>query len=207
MILNRGLRRRKLSAGVSFINYSTSIFDTIVIPANSQVGDIALLGDFVGNLFVTVTRLSPSGWTQLASNGSLSRTGLTVSYKILTSGQPGSTITGQNGFINSKVMLIFRLNSGSITSVATPYNQITCSTGNPTDHTVPVATQPCIVAAFNASEATPASWASTSPTPDQDYTAVYIRGSSWLNPQQSVAVTMNDLGAHNEFWAGSLELS
>ena len=85
-------------------------FATITIPATAAVGDIAILFDRQNSTSNT-TAATPSGWTQIttalsATTGS-NRLRITISYRILTAGQPGSTITGQ-GSIARKIMVVYR---------------------------------------------------------------------------------------------------
>lgn len=106
--------------------------ETITIQANAQVGDIAVLHDCAVG---TSSAVIPSGWTSLGGvvSGNIR---VNNSYRILTSGQPGSTITGQNGSTrNRKIMTIIRPRL-PIASV-TPLGWTTrATTGTPTDITL-----------------------------------------------------------------------
>jgi len=83
---------------------------TIDIQSNAQVGDLAILADMATGSSSAVV---PSGWTSLGGTTGTGDGGIAIrlqcSYRILTAGQPGSTITGLNGATrNRKIMAIVR---------------------------------------------------------------------------------------------------
>jgi hypothetical protein len=112
---------------LSFVASATSTASTITIPATATTGDIAVLFD----TSTTTTLTVPSGWSQ---NNSASTSGIrtTYSYRVLTSGQAGTSVTGMAG-TTRKVMLVFRASSsynqlsgysnGSQPTTAAPSNQ------------------------------------------------------------------------------------
>ena len=84
----------------------------ITIPAAAQAGDIAILFDRQNS--TSSTQVTPSGWTQI-TNALSAVTGanqlrITISYRILTAGQPGTAITGQ-GSTARKIMAVYRPNA------------------------------------------------------------------------------------------------
>ena len=132
---------------------SVSLAATITISANTQVGDIAVLFDTSTN----TTDVTPSGWTSI--NGATT-TGIrtNISYKVLTSGDPGSTITGMAG-TTRKTMVVFRAvgNTAPTVSLSTPSSQAT--TAAPTGQTITAGgsgTQSIYFAAYG--------WTTTLPT-------------------------------------------
>jgi hypothetical protein len=84
-------------------------FATITIPATAAVGDIAILFDRQNS--TSSTQVTPSGWTQITTALSAvtgaNQLRITISYRILTAGQPGSQITGQ-GSVARKIMVVYR---------------------------------------------------------------------------------------------------
>jgi hypothetical protein len=111
------------------LNPANSTATTITIPADALVGDIAILSDSSTTTTLTV----PSGWTQIST---ATTTGIrtTVSYRVLTSGDPGSSVTGMAG-TTRKVMKILRPSASNYTlSLSTPTTQAT--TAAPTAQTI-----------------------------------------------------------------------
>jgi hypothetical protein len=87
----------------------TTSSSAITIPATAAVGDIAILFDRQNS--TGQAQVTPSGWTQIttalsATTGS-NRLRITISYRILTAGQPGTSITGQ-GSVARKIMVVYR---------------------------------------------------------------------------------------------------
>lgn len=115
---------------------------SITIPAEAQVGDIAVLLSYCRGLASTGGN-APAGWTKITdlTQGS-SSTGIRAlaAYKVLVSGDPGSTITGliYGGQAEAQHVRIYRKydpgNVGSGVQVSTPSAQGT--TGTPTNQTI-----------------------------------------------------------------------
>jgi hypothetical protein len=77
---------------------------TITIPAAAQVGDLCVLYDVTA---VNDANVTPAGWTSIISDNNTFENNF--SYRVLTSGEPGSSVTGQNGGQYSvKIMMVFR---------------------------------------------------------------------------------------------------
>ena len=116
--------------GLSFVVSATSTTGSITIPATTRVGDIVILAD----TSTTVTDTLPSGFTRISG---VTTTGIrtNISYRILTAGQPGSTITGMAG-TTRKVLLSFREQSTTTPTltITTPTTQAT--TAAPTTQTI-----------------------------------------------------------------------
>jgi hypothetical protein len=105
-------------------------FTTITIPATAAAGDIAILFDRQNS--TSSTQVTPSGWTQITTALSAA-TGpnqlrITISYRILTAGQPGSQITGQ-GSVARKIMVVYRP-STAITTATVLTNSSAVSTNS-----------------------------------------------------------------------------
>jgi hypothetical protein len=97
----------------TFVDYGSSTDSaSVTIPVSAQTGDIAVLFDSTA----TGAPALPSGWTSIYSNDATFE--VTVSYKILASGEPGTTITGHSSNLTYalKQILIFRP-SNSISTV------------------------------------------------------------------------------------------
>jgi hypothetical protein len=136
----------------SFVASSfTSGSSTITIPATAQVGDIAVLFDTqaLGSL------ATPSGWTQIANTNSTFED--VLSYRLLTAGNPGSSVTGMsNTQYMNKIMLVFRP-STSISSVSiTSLNNSGETSAQPTNQTVSATTPSIIIGAIGAYGSSPA---------------------------------------------------
>jgi hypothetical protein len=152
---------------LSFVASATSTSNTITIPASSQAGDVAILFDdaFGGS---TPSDVVPTGWTGIITEIRSGAARVRISYKILQSGDPGASISGLNSDVEDKVMLVFRLSTGPITTVsAEDWAVQLVATGTPSDQTVNASTDgtaPLVV--FGMALATGSTAAFTSPAFD-----------------------------------------
>jgi hypothetical protein len=211
MILIHKLKRVQHIASVSYVATATSSSANITIPSSAAVGDIAVLIDESAKLIGTVTGKVPTNWTQLKYLSPATNTKYYVSYKILVSGDPDSSIAGMSDSYNSKVMFVFRLSSGSVSAVNVAYNEGNTTSGNPTDYTTPVGVEPYIVVAgVGGGTGTGVNWTSLTPSANGSQVQGYIRGAYWVfNGSDGVAVAevMGDWGTHTESSIHLLELS
>jgi hypothetical protein len=99
---------------------SSTANSSIVIPAAAQAGDIAVLFDRQNT--TTSGFVTPTGWTTIANrfNGGNKSN---ISYKVLTAGDPGLSITGQ-GTTARKIMVVYRPSE--------PINSVTVVTNSQT---------------------------------------------------------------------------
>lgn len=196
---------------VSYVATATSASGSITIPASAQVGDLAVLIDESAKLFGTVTGRVPSGWTQLKYLSPASNTKYYTSYKVLVSDDPGASISGMDDSYDSKVMFVFRLSSGAISAVNVAYNEGNTTSGNPTDYTAPISTEPyVVVAGVGGGTGTGVDWTSLTPSADGSQVQGYIRGAYWCfngTAGSTVAEVMGDWGTHTESSIHVLELS
>jgi hypothetical protein len=133
---------------VSLINAAVATTTTIAIPAYAMTDDYAILFD----RSTTVTDVTPSGWISI-SKASTSGIRSNISYKKLTSGDLGTTITGMAGTVR-KTLVIVRPNAPvSSVSLSTPAAQAT--TAAPTNQTISMSgqTQPIMGFAHYAATA------------------------------------------------------
>ena len=97
-------------SSLTFVDSTTGSSSTIVVPATAQAGDVGLL--FQRAADSGTGSVTPSGWTTITDGvGGAQSTRCMVSFKILTSGDPGATLTGMNSGFNTKAIAIFRPNS------------------------------------------------------------------------------------------------
>ena len=132
----------------TYVGAGTSTAVTVTIPATAAVGDLAILYDNVQNSSSTIpTSVTPAGWTAVRSDTVYDSSfpisfRCNVSIKILTSGEPGSTVTGMNAQYNDKQILVFRhnrtINNATVyslageASVSAPANQTLTLSAGPT---------------------------------------------------------------------------
>lgn len=215
-MLGHRLRRAPYSAppggaSVTHVATATSSSGSITIPSSAQAGDLAVLCDESAKLFGTVANVVPTGFTLLKYLSPYSAVKYNASYKILISGDPGSSITGMNDTYNNKVLFVFRLASGPITTVTVAYNDGYTTTGNPTDMTAPAGTEPYVVVAGVAGgTGTGANWTSLTPAADGSQLQEYLRAAYWLfngTAGTAVAAVMGDWGSHTEVSLHALEVS
>lgn len=148
-------------------NAANSGSTTITIPATAAVGDLAILFDFAWSGSTSVTEVVPTNWTKISgvvvTVGDRSRG--TISYRVLQSGEPGSSVTGQtssggpNG--RSKVMLIFRPDA-TIKTLTIGSNNAENTGSDPSSQAVSAATYSIILGAKGSREGVP-SWTTESP--------------------------------------------
>jgi hypothetical protein len=108
---------------------TTSNF-TITIPATAAVGDIAILFDRQNT--PSAGFVTPTGWTTIATRF-VSTNKVNISYKVLTAGDPGLTITGQ-GTTARKIMAVYRpsqpINSVTVVTNSQGGNTSATTTGS-----------------------------------------------------------------------------
>lgn len=197
----------QLLTPVAVVGSNTS---TITIPASAQAGDLAVMYDFaLGTIFAPASAV-PSGWTSpIDEPASLMRGA--VSYRILTSGNPGSTIAGMNGAgRNRKIMRVLRGGSPVTSVTAGDWTQDLSPGGvGPLTVTAAPAATPLIVIAFAASENDVDSFAS-SPAFDT-VNGVSVTRSGYKNYASGTAsnhtINSADRGDSNGLSAGYFQIS
>lgn len=118
---------------IAFFASSTSSGANITAPANIIAGDIIVLADFADNGSGIPSKVIPTGFTEISSQGLTDSRG-TLSYKLAAGTEGSSSITGQNGdFTNNKVMCVFRAYASSLTLGGAIG---TISDGNPSGQTI-----------------------------------------------------------------------
>lgn len=123
---------------LSYITSTNSTTANITISSSAAIGDIAVLLDTGWNAG-SVTSVVPSGWTTISNiTASYVMTGRSIlSYKVLTSGNPGSSITGMTATYNlGKEMLIFRPTSPISSVTVADLGEEGVGSGTPADQTV-----------------------------------------------------------------------
>lgn len=127
----------------TFVDSSTSTDSaTITIPVSAQAGDIAILFD--SN--VVSSPVTPSGWTSIYQQSITFDT--TVSYKILQSGEPGTSITGTGQTSTTyslKTMVVFRPSIYITTVTPSSVNASGQTSGTPPPQAIAVSSAPAIV--------------------------------------------------------------
>lgn len=121
---------------LSYVTAGTSNNDSgyIDIPSAAAEGDLAVLMD---RARVNPTYRVPTGFTVLLDDTS-ANAHFICSYKLLESGDPGSTIQGmaKSYYEASKVMLIYRPSGGAISSVVIQDAGIEITNSDPEDKTI-----------------------------------------------------------------------
>lgn len=112
---NRFFPTTNVDRKVEFLTSTTSTTNTITIPATAEEGDIAILFDGgAGGTTATAGAGGPTGWTtilnQLVNDAGGNSMRCICSYKILSLGEAGTSITGMDAPADGKIMLVFRPN-------------------------------------------------------------------------------------------------
>ena len=147
---------------MTYVNaaFASSNTANITLSASAQTGDIAILYDVTN---VTTNNTVPSGWTQIINQ---TTTGIRtiVSYRILTAGQAGTTITGTASG-SRKFIAVYRGNIPITTATVTVTGQ-QATTGTPTAQSLTGQAGPMIAyAVYSATQAsiTTRGWSVGSP--------------------------------------------
>lgn len=104
---------------ISFVASTNTSSGTITVSNSARSGDFAIFIDRDGRTVSTPpTLVTPSGWTLIdtigvAVTGGSSRASLF--YRVLTSSDPGATVTGMNNGFARKILLVFRPDVGAST--------------------------------------------------------------------------------------------
>lgn len=210
-------KRRRAAAGkilaeLSFITSSSSTNSpTITVPSSlAQAGDLAVLADMAINTNASFA----SGWTPWGSHDS-GDDAIALSYKVLESGDLGASVsTGMtNGTVVSKIMLVFRLSTGPITSVTASTANAEITDGNPAPQSVLASggTPPLVVVCANTEQNT-ASPALSVESPSFDAVIggtedMLFRYKIYNSSPQDHNVDMNDLGTACGLASGYLSVS
>lgn len=124
---------------LSFVTSANANVASITIPATAQAGDLAVLYQTAADSSAVPTDTLPSGFTSLGSVTGDYGSGFSLnslSYKILTAGEPGTSITGSSGSAGSrKLIAIFRPNV-PINTVTTGTASTEFTTGDPATQTI-----------------------------------------------------------------------
>jgi hypothetical protein len=199
---------------VTFVASAGSSGTTITIPADAQAGDVAILFDVAINTTFNATPptdVVPTNWTGIiTSSGTITRA--RISRKILTAGEPGSSVTGMNGSSSDdKVMLVFR-NLSPITSVSAEDWAVEITTGNPASQTVNASGETAPLIVFGMAFIADGTGAFSTQSPAFD--ATVANGDSDLLVGYKIyesspadhTIDMNDLGNINVLASGFLEV-
>lgn len=121
---------------LTFVASTTSAAETISVSGSAQAGDWAILSDMSSNN-VAISKVVPTGWTEISSDNLILATWSVVSAKILTAADVGATVTGMNTDAGNltKVMFVFRPN-GIISNAISSTWESEISLGNPSSQSV-----------------------------------------------------------------------
>ncbi|MBP6734028.1 MAG: hypothetical protein KAX51_04535 [Chromatiaceae bacterium] len=212
-MLSHRLRRAPFAApvgtGVYHVATAASADATITIPAAAAVGDLAVLLDACDSSGA-ITSVVPAGWTLIKALLVTTAERHNSSYKILTSGDPGATLTGMTAAIQNKLLFVFRL-AGGISSITVATNKGSAVTTNPTDLTAFAGSEPyVVVAGLSGGPTAGADWDSLTPAAHGSQLQGYLRGAYWAFNDaegEDVSEVMGDWGAHTEVSLCALEVS
>lgn len=132
------------TSGIQIVATATSSSSTIVVPSNCAADDVAVLFDRASSTGAIPSAVTPTNWTRINSLSGVLIVRNVVSFKVLTAGNVGSTITGMNGTNrNCKTMIVLRRYGKSTVTTGTVQTDATSAT--PNTLTVTATTAPYIV--------------------------------------------------------------
>lgn len=197
---------------LTFVDSAVSTGSTITVPATAAVGDIAFLFDTGRQASPGPASVVPAGWTPIAETVPSNTLRIITSRRVLTSGEPGSTVTGINAstFV-SKVILVFRPNATILTVTHSTWNTVPETNGDPASQSVLASggVAPLIVFGLVTTTGTPAFNASTTPA----FTATVSSGNIIVGYRISNSapadqtLDMDDLGNANNMQSGWVEVA
>lgn len=200
---------------LSFVDSASSTGASVTIPAIAAVGDVAILVDYVVSFSAAVTKVVPSGWTELVDTagtavGDYYR--VIASYRILTSGQPGASVTGMNEDGENKLMLVFRHANGISSITPSTWNSeigdgdLASQAANASGGTAPL-----IVIGAACIEGGTASFSTASPAFDDTVASsdadILMGYKLYDNSPANHTIDMNDLGNNNALVSGYLQIT
>lgn len=204
-------------SNLEFVSNATSTATTITIPSGFAVGDIAILFQYARGSG-SYTGGTPTGWTLVANNRTTTGTGGTwghIAYKVLASGDPGSSITGTGGGQEqAKIIIGFRPNAPITTVTISSLNTHAAATDPPTQTITDPGTKPFIAFAHyvcgqgvtnRTSNATMTEVASAIAAATEQYMR-YIRYNVG-DTSQSITVDYDDSGDNNVLQSFALAVS
>lgn len=197
---------------LTFVASATGTGTTVTVPGSAAAGDIALIFDSCG-AFVPVTKVVPSGWTEIKDAVSVGGDGRqVVSLKRLVAADLGASITGMTGEpgYREKIMLVFRP-VGKLYRVSVPTWSAENTNGNPSSQTVLAAGVVCPLIVFGlvtTLNSTTVPFSTASPAFDAE---VYLSGGSnalrvgykvYNSAPADHTIDMDDLGNGNALLSG-----
>ena len=198
-----------VAQGLTYVSSATSTGSTIVIPASSEIGDLAVLWDAAEGDSYYPDPVVPGDWTELVGLYSFT-TAIIATFKVsrkkLVSGDPGTTITGMNGdLLNRKLIVILRPNNaiGTITQVEQAAEAVDT---NPADQVKSTQTAPYVVIGGSYCDVAPAfssAWADQSFTNNKLLAGYKIFNSS----PASVTIGLSTYGSDNMLVSGSIKVT
>ena len=162
-MLAKMLLRKAAATGLVFVASATSNGETITIPSEAAIGDLAFLCDAAVSLDTDFypSNVTPSGFTETTNSyyTGVYNTVVVSSRKKLVSGDPGATLTGMLGTVaNYKTILIFR--KSPVISTITAYEAVSNATvGNPAAQSKATQTASYVVLGGCFGEAALPNWA------------------------------------------------
>lgn len=212
------------AGGINFThitNGSSHDSSTVTIPATAQAGDLAVLFDgavkygFSGDIPSTVV---PSGWTSIKNitmgTNDFHAVRSIGSCRVLTAGEPGSSIVGMNSDYENKMVAIFRPDR-TITTVTPSTWEGQITNGNPSSQSIAPSSETAtvIVLSFACNYASTPTFSTASPAFDAEASlsdnnirfgyAIYDAGT----PPQNHTVDIGDAGAANILMSGYLTIT
>jgi len=205
-------------SNLTFVSNTTTTTAGVAIPSDFAEGDVAVLfqyargsGSYGGG--------TPTGWTLVANNRTTTGTGGTwghISYKIMASGDPGTSATGgiTGGQEQAKIMIGFRPNAPVTTVSISSLNTHAAATDAATQTVTDPGTKPFIAFAHylnsagvtnRTSNATMTEVASAAAAATEHY--MRYLGYNVGDTSQSITVDMDDNGDNNVLQSFALSVS
>lgn len=203
---------------VSFIDSANSNVATITAPATIVAGDLLILFQSSTSSGSPPTAVTPSGWTNLVNDSldyGVAGDRVMVDYKIAAGTEDGSTITGMDGSLDDrKVMLQFRgdpvIASVSLQDLAIEF----ANAGDPAGQTCNASggVVPLIVFGLWSNAGGSIDPRSFSPAADGEVavsgsTAFYVKYKIYNSSPANVSVDMEDEGNENILASFYLQIS
>lgn len=188
-------RFQSITPRLSFVASATSTGPTVTVPASTLAGDLIVLWDAAGTFAAIPTNVVPTNFTSITTQ-SLTDVRRTASYKIATSSDASSSVTGLNGGVfEEKAMGVFRL-SRPIASVTVNGLTTEITNGNPVSQSQNISTvaPPILLLGLYASTST-ISPRTFSPAEDGEInpsTTLYMKYKIYNSDSANTSIDMDD---------------
>jgi hypothetical protein len=189
------------TTSLSFRDSATSTAATITTPGTTIAGDLIVLWDFPSSSPSGPANILPSGYTQIATVASGARRG-SACYKIADSGDANAVVTGMDGALNDRKIMVVFAGDNPISSAVLASVNSESTAGDPVAQTITSSSGivPLVVLGFygtNTGTLDPRSFSPASTGEVANGTICYVNYKLYNSAPANITVNMEDEGSAN----------